>query len=390
MDQDMTRVVSFRPGVAEAKSAFEAMADIYRYLEDRYGYDFTILVGEDDTFRDDQLTVRTIPDAAWQPLVTKLPVYPPRLSYRRYVDPVFEKADLVLTVDPTAYQQGALGIKRASKTETPVWFDSSATLNGDFEPLQLLRRPFELARLRETDRVLSTVPKNIERFRDRQLYDESTAESFEVLGHPVDTDRFAPGPSDKGETDVILAVSRIVPEKGLFYVLNAVAPLLKSNGSVEFQVLGDGTMRHQLERKAARLGIEDNVSFLGTVPHEEVPSVLRNADVFVNHAVANSHWEEFFGVANLEAMACGVPPVVSDCGGVTYSIREPDVAKIVGQRNIVAIREAIEQLLDDPDTRKQMGERAREYVLKHYSLERIGDRYHELVQQTVTGSARPE
>lgn len=384
----MTRIVSFRPGVAESKTAFEAMASIYRELQRTYDYEFTVVVAGDDGFRDDELNVETIPDAAWQSVVPGLPVYPRRLTYRRHVDPLFETGDLVLTLDPTAYPQGGLGIRRAEQTDTPVWFDTSATVNGDFEPLQLLRRPFERSLLHRTDRILATVPKTVERFRDRRLYDDAIAEKFEVLGHPVDTERFSPAAADNERNDqrVVLAVSRLVPEKGLYYVIEALAPLLRSEPNLVFRVLGSGPMESHLRRQADRLGVADSVDFLGTVPHEEVPSVLRGADVFVNHAVGNSHWEEFFGVANLEAMACGVPPVVSDSGGVSYAIRDADVAEMVAERSVVEIRDAIRGLLDDPDRRERMGQAARSYVVNNYAVERIGERYHEMVQRTLRQS----
>lgn len=379
----MTRVVSFRPGVAEAQSAFEAMADIYGYLQEEYDYEFTLLISEDDSFESDALDVRRIPTGVWKSLVPRCPVYPRRLAYRRHVDQVFERADLVLTVDPTAYPQGALGIRRANRVGTPVWFDASATVNGDFEPLQLLKRPVERSLLRNTDRVLTTVPKSIERFRDRRLYDETVADKFEILGHPVDTDHFCPGAATDRKETVVLTVSRLVPEKGLLYILEALAPLLRSQPTLEFHVLGDGPMESHLRRRADQLDIGDSVAFLGTVTHEQVPKVLSDADVFVNHAVGNSHWEEFFGVANLEAMACGVPPVVSDSGGIPYSIRREGVAKVVTERSVVDLRAAIRELVENPDEREVLGEQARDYVVDTYAIERIGDRYHKLVTDEI-------
>lgn len=380
----MTKLVSFRPGVAESESAFEAMAEIYRYLEDKHDYQVTVVCGKNDSFYDNQLEVQRIPDKAWQPVVPKLPIYPRRLTYRRFVDPLLQGADLVLTVDPTAYEQGALGIRRANKLGKPVWFDASATINGDFEALRLIRNPIEKELLQKTDRILSTVPKTVERFRDRHLYNDTTSKLFEILGHPVDTERFSPSDNPKNAKEtIILTITRLVPEKGLSYTLEALAPILENRTDTSLHILGKGPMKIQLERRAQQLGIRNSIKFLGTVPHSKVPSVLNTADIFVNHAVANSHWEEFFGVANLEAMACGLPIVVSDCGGIPFVIREQGVAKVVPQRSVVEFRTAVQQLLDDPNASKEMGANARAYVRKHYGIEQIANRYHKLIQETL-------
>lgn len=379
----MTHVVSFRPGVAQEQSAFEGMAKIYRHLSLHYGYDFTILTSESDTFSSDVLDVVSIPDSAWKSSLPRFPLFPRRLSYRRHIDDYVRSADLVLTLDPTAYPQGSLAISRAAKADTPVFIDASATLNGDLPLFQLLKRPLERRSLRRCDRILVTVPKTIERFRDRQLYDESLAPKFDVMGHPVDVSTFRPEDADTQGPVSVLTISRLVPEKGLIYVIEAMEPLLKRRPDVEFNVLGTGPMKGHLEKVVERKGIADSVSFLGTVPHDEVPAVLNRHDVFVNHAVGNSHWEEFFGVANLEAMACGLACVVSDSGGIPYAIRRENVAEFVTQRDIVGLRRTLRDLIDDEEYRAEMGALAREYVRETYATEVIGSRYHELVQETI-------
>jgi len=98
-------------------------------------------------------------------------------------------------------------------------------------------------------------------------------------------------------------------------------PLLES-GDAELRFLGKGPIRPLIEREARQRGIRSNIEFLETVPHNQVPATLREADIFVNHAVAIDSWEEYFGAANLEAMACGLPTVVTDCGGILYVIRD--------------------------------------------------------------------
>lgn len=380
----MTRIVSFRPGVTKSKTAFEAQAKIYRYLTTEYNYDFTILTSQSDTFTDDLLNVESIPPRAWKSAVPRFPVFPRRIAYRRRIDPHLDSADLLVTLDPIAYPQGGLGIRRANKTQTPIMIDASATLNGDLPLLQVLRKPFERRLLHKTDRILVTVPKVIERFRDRQLLDEEIADRFSILGHPVDTDIFAPEESmDTSESIDVLTVSRLVPEKGIQYIIEAMAPLLQEQPRLQLKILGEGPMRNYLERLAIEKCIEEQVEFLDTVPHNQVATVLNSSDIFVSHAVSNSHWEEFFGVANLEAMACELPCIVSFCGGIPYAIRENNIAKVIQQRDIVGLRKAIRSLVIDDEMRETLGRHARKYVEEYYSIEKIGSRYHHLIQETL-------
>ena len=104
------------------------------------------------------------------------------------------------------------------------------------------------------------------------------------------------------------------------------------------------------------------------------------ADIFVNHAVATSMWEEYFGVVNLEAMSCGLPCVLSACGGLSYVIREGDVALMVEERDVHGIRTAIEKLLQNKSLRIEYGKRARAYVERHYDIAVIGERFRQMLE----------
>lgn len=357
------------------------MTLIYEYLEREYDYEFTIVTAETDSYQDDTLDVVSVPRQAWSPVVPHLPVFPRRLAYRRHLDPLLQSADGLLTVDPTVYPQGILGIRRADKHDVPVWFDTSLTVSQT-GPVWYAQRALIRRELDAVSGIIATVPKCLERFRDIGLFDERIAEKFTVMGHPVDTERFAPTGDERLERDKlrILVVSRLVPEKGLYYILSAVAPILRSRSDVELAILGTGPLKASLQTHIRNERLDTQVEIMSPVPHADVPSVLNTADVFVNHAVSIGRWEEFFGVANLEAMACGLPCVVSTCGGIPFVIQESDVASIVRERDIVALRAAVRELLDSPQRRREMASQARAYVTTNYSVPRIGDRYHRMIQ----------
>ncbi|WP_436930554.1 glycosyltransferase [Halosimplex halobium] len=137
-----------------------------------------------------------------------------------------------------------------------------------------------------------------------------------VIGMGVDTDRFAVestreparGPDD---TWVVTYVGSIGPPRGLEHVLDAVA---ESDRDVEFRVAGGGGDEYMasLRERARDLGIDDRVTWLGIVPHEEVPGVLADADVAVSPLADIESYRISFPAKLLEYMAAGTPVVATD------------------------------------------------------------------------------
>lgn len=383
----VTQVVALRPGVTRNRSAFEAMALIYNHLEQNHDYEFTIAHSTTEAYEHSRLETTTIPPKAWKPTVPHTPVFLRRFQYRRHIDPLIESADAVLTVDPTIFPQGVLVIERAHALDTPVWFDASKTI-AEPDPHWYAIRPRIRRAVERTAGIITTVPKVLERYQDLGLFNATIAEKFTMMGHPIDMDTFTPSETDTDDSCTtngpvsILAITRLVPEKGVYYLLEAMEPFLHS-GRAELRFLGTGPMQPLLERESNERGLDKAIEFLGTVPHEEVPDVLRDADVYVNHAVSIDSWEEYFGAANLEAMACGLPTIVTDCGGIPYVIRDRDVVEMVSQRDINDLREAIERLIDNPQYRRKLGRAGRTYVEESYSVEQIAAKYHAMLQREI-------
>ncbi|MFB0534675.1 MAG: glycosyltransferase family 4 protein [Anaerolineae bacterium] len=380
----MKKLVSFRPGVIAHGTAFEAMALMYKYLQEHYGYEFTIVKSEDDVYDDPAFKIISIPRKVWKPL-PYLPFFPMSWMNNRLLDSIFAQADGILTVDPTtAYLQGLLAIRKAYRSGKPVWFDASSTIMGTTGRTLnwKLKRRFLKEALQQTTGIIVTVPKCIERFTDMGLFDEVVAPKFTVMGHPVDTTRFALQPKLSEQDGIlrVLVISRLVPEKGLFYIIEAMTQLLQECNNIQLQILGSGPMKPLLEREVVERNLSESVIFLSPVPHADVSGILGSADIFVNHAIAVSRWEEFFGVANIEAMSCGLPCILTRSGSIPYVIREKDVAVLVEERNIAELREAITQFVNSEQKRREMGKKARDYVKRHYALPVIAEKYHWMLQ----------
>jgi glycosyltransferase involved in cell wall biosynthesis len=126
---------------------------------------------------------------------------------------------------------------------------------------------------------------------------------------------------------------------------------------------GDRELEARLRGEAARLGIERDVVWAGFVTGEEQLAVLAAADLFV----LPSHSENF-GVSVVEAMACGLPVVVSDQVGIHREIAAAGAGLVVPCR-ADALAEALMQLARDADLRRRQGDRGRRLARERYSVE---------------------
>ena len=380
----MTHLLSYRPGSIGNNVAFEAMALIYKCLQQKYGYRFTIVKSSTDDYHDPSFRIISIHPKDWKMKFSGL-LLSNFMGKQLTLDTLMKEADGVLTVDPTIYGQGLNAIGKASLLKKPIWFDTSKT---NLQSTQMiawrLKRRFVLrGAMKKCAGIIATVPKCLERFQDLGLLDKNTASKFHFIGHPVDLTKFIPV-SRQSQTDNILRIlvlSRLVPEKGLLYILEALVPILKEQNNVQLQIIGSGVLRQLLEREVMEHGLAEQVIFLGQVSHQELPSIFGKADIFVNHALSIASWEEYFGLANLEAMACELPCIVTGSGGISYAIREKDVALFVEERNIVQLRQAITNLLNSQAERVEMGRRARGYVKDYYNLPVIAEKYHQMIQR---------
>lgn len=175
---------------------------------------------------------------------------------------------------------------------------------------------------------------------------------------------------------VILFLGRVFPGKGLEMLVPALARM--RNKDATLAVVGpdsDGYTR-QMRNRAAELGIEDRVIFTGMARGRERIEALVDADLF---SLPSEH--ENFGVAVLEAMAAGVPVIVSDQVGLCNDITEARAGEAV-PLDVDRLAEALDRWLADDSLRKDAGARARELAFGHFTWDLVArqwiDVYREL------------
>jgi glycosyltransferase involved in cell wall biosynthesis len=174
------------------------------------------------------------------------------------------------------------------------------------------------------------------------------AQKIEVIYNGVDSQEFKPN-ADKsiGKTIKLISIGRLIPRKGYKYLLKS----LKGLSNCELFLVGEGVERENLKTLAKKMGVK--VRFYGRVSHQEVVYLLREADIFVlpslNEGMSNSL---------LEAVACGLPVIVTDTGGSVELVKGNGI--IVPKADVISLRSAIKRFLSDKNSLENMGQKSRQ------------------------------
>jgi D-inositol-3-phosphate glycosyltransferase len=197
----------------------------------------------------------------------------------------------------------------------------------------------------------------------------------------VDLERFSPAgpaelpagvPEETGPTmkHRLLCVARLVERKGVDTVVQALTRLpdavLVVAGGPPAAGLDADPEAVRLRELARELGVEDRLRLVGSVGRDEMPALLRWADV-----VVATPWYEPFGMVPLEAMACGRPLVGSAVGGLLDTVLDGVTGVRVPPRDPAALAERLQVLLRNPVVRESMGRAARRRAAAGYGWDRV-------------------
>jgi glycosyltransferase involved in cell wall biosynthesis len=181
----------------------------------------------------------------------------------------------------------------------------------------------------------------------------------------------------------LLFLSRLHPKKGIPLLFEGLARARADGVRAELAIAGDGSTAYKEELLALveRLGLRGVVRFLGYLEGESKRAAFASADVYV----LPSH-QENFGIAVAEALAAGLPVIVTDKVGIAADVREAGAGLVVPV-DVAAIAAAVSRLARDPDERRTMSTRAFNLARERYSWERAAREFAELYSGISTGAA---
>lgn len=175
------------------------------------------------------------------------------------------------------------------------------------------------------------------------------------------------GPELPTGAPVLVAVCRLVQQKGLDVAIEALALVREQHPDARLVVLGEGPLREELEALARDRGVGDAVSLTGRVG--DVAWWLRRADVVVHPA----RWEGF-GLALLEAMLCAKPVVASQVSSIPEIVVDGETGLLVAPDDPPALASAVASLLADPERARAYGQAGHARALAEFSVARMTER----------------
>ncbi len=197
-----------------------------------------------------------------------------------------------------------------------------------------------------------------------------------VVYNGFDPAHFTPQPADpalraelaRPDERIALVIGRLQPWKGIQYALAAL-PLVVGP-PVRLVIGGAGTYRAALERLAAELGVADQVTFLGALPHREVRRYFAVADVVVGTSFAS----ETFGMILCEALACARPVIASDWAGFAAVVQDGVTGWVVPRQDPAALAAALAAVLGDPAEAQRRAAQGRAFVGAQFTWQAVAAR----------------
>jgi glycosyltransferase involved in cell wall biosynthesis len=159
--------------------------------------------------------------------------------------------------------------------------------------------------------------------------------------------------------------------------IRAFSIVSRENSNTRLILAGDGPERKNLESLVASLGLE-NVDFLGNVPNEKMNAIYQSADIFMNTSRVDN-----MPNCILEAMACGLPVVSTNVGGIPYLVTDTKTGLLAPTDDSQALAGLVQKLVSDQDYAKEMVDAAHTFV-QNYTTDNVRRKWHDYYRDLVS------
>ncbi len=175
----------------------------------------------------------------------------------------------------------------------------------------------------------------------------------------------------------ILAIGRVVPQKGFDLLIDAYSRLLyRRPNAPDLIIAGDGPERESLQAQVNALGLAGRIHLIGRADRMQAVRLFHGCTFFVLPSR-----QEPQGIVSLEAMACAKAVAAANVGGVPEVVQDGETGLLFRGGDPVALGAALEKLLADPKSAAAMGRAGRARAEAHFTWERIADQYFEIYKR---------
>lgn len=192
-----------------------------------------------------------------------------------------------------------------------------------------------------------------------------TSKDILVTPFGVNTAEFSRKPVEKEKDVFYVGTIKPIEEKyGIIYIIDAAKLLTERfpDKKFKFLLIGPGTIEHY-QKIINDKGLAQTIELTGRIPFKEISDYHNRLDVFLNVSIDDS---ESFGVAAVEAMACEKPVIVTDVGGLKEVVNDGEFGIVIKKEDHVALANAIEKIMKEPEVYASIGSKARKHVLLNY------------------------
>lgn len=276
-----------------------------------------------------------------------------------------------------AHYASSYGLLASLAKSTPLVVSVWGADVFDFPKVNFLNRKIIIFNLKKADIILSTshvMANETKKYTDKDVI---------VTPFGINVNIFRPMIIESKEEVYIGTIKTLEKKYGISYLLDAFS-ILKNrlpNLKAKLLIVGGGSLENELKKKAKELMIDMDCIFTGKVTHDKVLYYHNMLDIPVFLSILDS---ESFGVAAIEASACGKPVIVSNVGGLPEVIENDITGLVVPVKDSFSTANAIEALIKDESLRKRLGNAGRALVVKRYNwdnnLKQMIDIYNKIIK----------
>ncbi|MBC2580251.1 glycosyltransferase family 4 protein [Clostridium sp. DJ247] len=198
------------------------------------------------------------------------------------------------------------------------------------------------------------------------IEDEKVLSKTVVINNGINPEEYKDDDSnniiEQNSEYTILSVSSLIKTKGIDLNIRAMSQIVKKHPNIKYYIIGGGEEDKSLRKLVDDLALNNNVIFLGKLPHSQVIKYMAKCDIFTLPS-----WQEGFGIVYIEAMNNGVPVIGVKGQGIEDVIINKENGFLVEPHNVEDLVKTLEYILENIEEAKAIGEQGRKTVLNEYT-----------------------